>query len=324
MDRINPTDTIEISFSDYVKKRRTQADSHLEGGIPDYAYGPDYTLRQKIKAIPGVFPLFKAITDQYVPMMRQQVNLECLKVGPSQFPDVYELAIDCARILGIGIPTVYIQPNPSEINAFAYAFEDDAPLIVVTSALLERYTHGELKTVIGHECGHIHNNHGIYNTAAELILGSFASVIPGIQQILRLVSYPLRWSLMAWSRAAEVTCDRAGIICAEDLKDEISGKSKFLYGAALTRADVNIDAVLKQYEMIRSTPVRMLEIESSHPVAVRRIFADKEFMNSEVLYQWRPEWKTPDMHLISKQELDARCEKYISVIKSEKGEKYHE
>lgn len=318
MVRMNPTNTIDISFMSYVNNRKSQTESHLEGGIPDYAYGPDYVLRQKIKAIPGVFPLFKAITNQYVPTMRQQINLKYLKVGPNQLTNVYEQVVDCARILGIGIPSVYVENNPAEINAYAVAYEDDAPLIVITSALLERYTPGELKAVIGHECGHIHNNHGIYNTAAQLILGSLASVIPGIQQILSLVSFPLRWSLMAWSRAAEVTCDRAGIICADDMNDEITAKSKLMYGASFTRNDINIDAILKQYDMLRTTPVRLLEFDYTHPVTVRRIFADKEFMNCEVLYRWRPEWKTPDMMLINKQELDARCEKYVSVIKSEK------
>jgi hypothetical protein len=100
--------------------------------------------------------------------------------------------------------------------------------------------------------------------------------------------------------------------------DIISADLKFMYGSTLNRNDVNIEAALKQYEAMRSTPVRLLELESSHPTAIRRIFAEKEFMNSEVLYKWRPEWKTPDMKLINKQELDARCEKYISVIKSEK------
>ncbi len=318
MIKINPTETIDVSFSSYIKDRKMKTELHMEGGIPDYAYGPDFALRQKIKAIPGIFPLFKAITNQYVPYIKQQTNLQSLKVGPNQFPDIYEMVVDCARRLGIGIPTVFIEPSPSEINACTYAFEDNAPMIIITSALLERFTAGEVKSVIGHECGHIHNNHGIYNTAVTVILNALAIGFPGIQQILNLVSRPLQYALLAWSRAAEVTCDRAGIICCDDVNDEISGKSKFLYGAAFNRSSINIDAILKQYEMMRATPVRLLELGADHPVAIRRIFADKEFINSEILYQWRPEWKTPGMKLTNKQELDARCEKYIGVIKSDK------
>lgn len=318
MTRINPTDEIDVSFQTYVKNRKALTQSHLENGMPDYAYGSDYLLRQKIKAIPGFYPFAKAITNTYVPRYKQELNLDGLRVGPSQFPDVYEMVQDCARRLGIGIPTVFIKNAPAEINAGAYAMEDDAPLIEITTGLLERVTPGELKAVIGHECGHIHNNHGIYNTAAQLILNSLQITIPGIQQIVSLVSTPLRWALMMWSRAGEVTCDRAGAICSDDAEDGITLQAKLIYGAALNRSDVNIDSVLRQYDTLRETPVRLLELEATHPLSVRRIFAIKEFLRSEVLYSWRPEWKTPGMETISKQELDARCERYVSVAKSEK------
>ncbi len=315
---VNPTDTIDVSLLTYINQRKVITQSHLEGGIPDYAYGSDYVLRQKINAIPGVYRFFKALTNQVVPYLKQQINLTALKVGPDQFPEVYQITQECARRLGIGMPTIFVQSNMSEMNAGAYCFEDDSPLITITSGLLERFTKGELKVVIGHECGHVHNNHLIYTTAVNTILQSFQMTIPGVRQIIAMGSAPIQYALMAWSRAAEVTCDRAGIICSDSFDDEISSKAKFLYGAAFDSAKVNVDAILKQYDMLRQTPVRLLEMQADHPIPVRRIFASKEFFQSEVLYQWRPELKTPGMSLISKQELDARCEKYIGVLKSGK------
>lgn len=314
MTRINPTSGIDVRFASYLEERRTKISVHLTNGIPDYAFDLDMSLRQKVNAIPGVLPLFKALTTQYVPYFKQQTNINSLKVGPNQFSDIYDMVVDCARRLGIGIPTVFIEKNPAEINAGAYAFEDDSPMIVITSALLERFTTGELKAVIGHECGHIHNNHGVYNTASQVIFQSIiAATSPLVKEIMKLVSIPLQIALNTWSRAAEVTCDRAGIICADDPNDEITSKTKFLYGATLSRSDINIDEALKQYEAIRSTPVRYLELGYDHSVPVRRIFADKEFLNSELLYEWRPEWKRPNMKLIGKQELDERCAKIVSV-----------
>ena len=322
--RWNPTETIDVSFKAYISDRKAIMQSHLEGEIPDNAYGADYLLRQKIKAIPGFYPVAKAITNTYVPQMRQRLNLDALKVGPSQFSDVYEMASDCAMRLGIGIPAVFIEPDPAVINAYTIACDDDAPIVVISSGLLERVTPGELRAVIGHECGHIHNNHGIYNIAAELILNSLQKTIPGVQQIIKLVSMPLQLAFTMWSRAGEVTCDRAGVICSQDAQDNITLQAKFIYGAALNRNDVNIEAILKQYDVLQATPVRFLELDRTHPVSVRRIFAIKEFLASDVLYSWRPEWKTPDMHLIGKQELDARCEKYVSVVKSEKRRRHDE
>jgi Zn-dependent protease with chaperone function len=316
-ERENPTKSIDVSFASYVDKRKALSKLHTEAGIPDYAYGADYAMRQKIRAIPGVFALFKAITNQIVPLMKQEINLTGLKVGSSQFSDVYDMTVDCARILGIGIPSVFIINNP-EVNAFTYALEDEEPLIVIHSGLLERLKPGELKAVIGHECGHIHNSHGIYEIAARAILGTLSVTVPFVGQILKLISLPLELGLMAWNRAAEVTSDRAGVICCDDPHDALMVDAKLAYGAAFNRDEVNIDAIIKQYDALRSTPVRLLEFISTHPVSVRRILAAQVFLESAVLYSWRPEWKKPDMNLIGKQELDARCDKFVSVMKSRK------
>ena len=313
----NPTRAIDVSFSAYLNKRKELTESHMQGGIPDYAYGSDYAMRQKIRALPGVFAFFKALTSQVVPREKQETNLRGLKVGPSQFSDVYEQTVECARILGIGIPTVFILSDAS-VNAYAVATEDDAPLIVINSGLLERFTPGELKYVIGHECGHIHNNHSIYNIAARIIISSMTIAIPGVSQIIGLLTAPIQLALQAWSRAGEVTCDRAGVICCDDPADAQTACAKFMYGGTFNRDEVNIEAILKQYDTLSATPVRMLELLNTHPLPVRRIFAIKAFLDSDILYTWRPEWKQPGKQTISKEELDARCTKFIGVVKSEK------
>lgn len=318
----NPTNEVDISFDGYVSKRSRKFEKHLEGGIPDYAYASDYTLRQKIKSIPGAYRFFKAFNSQVVPLMKQKYNLSAAKVSPSQFPQIYEMVASCANTLGIGIPSVYIEPNLAEMNAFAYATEDAEPMIVLYSSMLERFSLEELKAVIGHECGHIHNLHGVYNTAASVLLTSFQNTllmsIPGIQQLLGLMSRPLEYALKAWNRAAEVTCDRAGIICAGEVESSLSSQAKLTSGGILNQETLDIDELLKQYDVMRGNPVRFYEWTMDHPLSVRRIMADKEFMNSQVFYDWHPEMKRPDMRLYTKQELDARCDKIISVTKSEK------
>ena len=85
--------------------------------------------------------------------MKQQLNLNGVKGGPTQFFDVYEITVDCVTKSGIGIPDVYVYNSLSEI---------------------------------------IHNNHGIYNTAAEMTFHSLQIAIPEVQQIVSIVSAPLR------------------------------------------------------------------------------------------------------------------------------------
>ena len=309
----NPTDDINLNFADYVRERSSRIGKHLQGGIPDYAFASDYATRQKIAAIPGAFQLGKAITSQVVPRQRQMYNMSGLRVGPNQFPEIYQMVRDCSELLGIGIPTTFITAELGVLNAFALAIEDAEPMIVLNSSIVERMTPQELKAVIGHECGHVHNNHGIYNVLANLLINGIGASIPGIREILALVSLPLRVAIQTWSRAAEVTCDRAGVLCCGEADSTISAQSKLLSGGLLSDHQINVDALLEQHDSLRSSPVRMLELLNTHPAGVRRILAAKEFINSQVFYDWHPELKEPDMHLYSKDELDAHCAKYVSV-----------
>src|SRR4029453_15465144 len=81
----------------------------------------------------------------------------------TQFPRVHNLALRCSETLGISTPTLYIVNSPY-LNAATYGTNDDS-FIMVHSALIDHFTDDELLSVIGHECGHIHNSHVVYLTA---------------------------------------------------------------------------------------------------------------------------------------------------------------
>jgi Zn-dependent protease with chaperone function len=313
----NPTLGINVSWNDYVHARRSNTDAHLVGGIPDYAFALDCNLRQKLHAMPGFERIAKAIANAYLPQIRQQYNLNSLKLGPTQMPEIYNMAVDCARTLGIGIPDVFIE-HDSQMNAYAYAMEDDSPLLVVTSGMLNRATPAEIKTVIGHECGHIHNNHTVYTLLADLLFKTAGATIPSLGTILSLASTPMKYALSAWSRAAEITADRAGIICSEKPEDMYSLQAKLMSGGVLNVDVYDVDAILRQYDAVRGTSIRLEELYFDHPSGARRILAAREFIESEVLYHWRPELKVPGMVLTNKDELDTRCNEYVAVLRKRK------
>src|SRR5215469_12338980 len=95
-------------------------------------------------------------------------SMNGVAVGPDQYPQIYAMAQKCAERLGIGIPQVYIIFNPT-LNAYTLAAEGTGDMIVIHSALVEACTPDELHFVIGHECGHIHNQHCIYNSLGQLL-----------------------------------------------------------------------------------------------------------------------------------------------------------
>ena len=108
-----------------------------------------------------------------------------------------------------GARPVYVVSNP-HLNAATYGTNEDA-FILVNSALMDHFSDSELLSVLGHECGHIHNNHVVYLTALHYLTN-----VAGI--LLRNLAVPALLTLRAWSRRAEVTCDRAGALCAGELE----------------------------------------------------------------------------------------------------------
>lgn len=306
----SPIAHIDTSFADYAEQCKRQQSVHMTGSVPDYAFALDYELRRQLDKIPGFRSICKKIAATYETREMQVVNQQGMQVGPNQFPEIYEMGVDCARKLGIGIPNIYLV-NEVVMNAYTMASDDTSPLLVLHSGIVDRMTPGELKAVIGHECGHIHNQHVVYKnvinkllTSSSIVLGSF---------VLSAANTAL---MQFWTRAAEVTADRAGMICADEISDAFSVNAKLASGGTMNTAytqTMDLETLQQQLEMTLENPIRIMEFNTDHPSSVRRVFCEQEFSQCETLYSWRPEWKKPGMTLRSKAETDERCRKLVNV-----------
>ncbi|MCL2814448.1 MAG: M48 family metallopeptidase [Oscillospiraceae bacterium] len=317
----NPTDAVDISLQKYISAREKTSRAHMEKGVPDYAFDLDIEMRRKIDAIPFMYKFFEYIMKTHMPKIRQQLNLDCILTGPNQYPEIYEMGEECARRLGIGIPKMYVKYDPY-MNASAHAFDDSEPIIVLHTSLIDAMTPGELKMIIGHECGHIHNNHMTYKQAGEIILavtaGAAKAIVPGLRPFITLFTSGVRVLFQDWSRCAEITCDRAGIINADNALEAIMAQAKIKTGGIEALNGINLDEYVRQIDDSQSTPGRLLEILNTHPASQKRILAGKLFSQCEILYKWRPEWKTPDMVVLPKSLTDKKCREFISVFRSAK------
>lgn len=314
----SPLRGIDCSFGNYLTKRKMMDTHRMDGnGIPNYAFAMDYECRKKLDSIPRFYNIAKMITGTYVSRMTHEYTRTSMAVGPTQFPEVYRISCDCARTLGIGIPNVFIENNPI-INAFTYAMDDIEPIIVVHSGLMERMSNGELKYIIGHECGHIQNYHSAYQHLSQLMLGVGLGVTSGIsRQIAELMTQGSRVLLAAWSRAAEVTADRAGMLCADYPADCYSALAKIMYGGDIgSEHAIDYEAIRAQLEHTVSSIAKYGEILDSHPAIARRIAALQEFNECERYYEWRPDQRTPGQLMRTKTETDERCKRYIDLTKN--------
>ncbi len=311
-----PLRKMDYSFPHYLNERKNSINSHMQGnGLPDYAYSEDYNLRKQLDAIPHLYEIGYNICSTYASRTIQELNMYALAVGPKQFPEIYEIGKECARRLGIAVPNIFIVDSPA-INASTIATDDVEPVIMLNSALVERYTHGELQMIIGHECGHIHNKHGVYNTLSTLILNTAIAHAGGISGLLNsLVTSGAALALNHWSRAAEITCDRAGMICTDTVEDSYYALAKLLYGAMFHNPEINLDEIEKQLERQQQTIVRLEMLTSSHPSIASRIATQKIFGECDVFYSWRKDMKCSDLKLISKEKADALCAEKLKILK---------
>lgn len=304
----SPLSRIDTSFANYVARRRQTENAHLENGVPDYAFDLDYELRAKLMQIPHFHSICKKITATIETREIQFFNQKALAVGPNQFPEIFHMGTDCAHRLGIGIPNIFVYPNQT-MNAFTYATDDVTPMIVLFSGLVERMTPGELKCVIAHECGHIHNQHLVFQNVINAILNSGAG---SFGLVLSLANIAL---MQFWTRAGEVTADRAALICADDPELARNVNAKLLYGGMLNNAgQVDMESLRQQLDQTLNNPTKVYELLNDHPSAIRRIFAEKEFQECEVFYRWRPELKKPGMPVRDKREVDERCKKLVNIL----------
>lgn len=177
-----------------------------------YEHGLDRKSLDALRAVPGFSPLLRKLltfaAERPTRMYFRSAYVEC---GPDQFPELHELLHKARARLGTDIaPQLFLGHSP-HANAGTLGFEE--PVLLVNSALVETLEDDELLSVMGHELGHLCSDHALYRTMARL-LASGASVFGGLGT---LVTWPLQKALAKWSRCAELTADRAGLLASRDL-----------------------------------------------------------------------------------------------------------
>ena len=263
----------ELSFRNFVDDKREEQPGEDGGDEHAYAYVSDRQTRKAFEKVKPVELAVAAAVRMFKNVGKAELLGHAVKVGPKQFPRVHQLAVDCARTLGIPTPTLYVVNSPY-LNGATYGTNDDA-FIMIHSALVDHMSDDELKTVIGHECGHIHNNHVVYLTALYY-LTNMASIF------IRWIVTPAVLSLRAWNRRAEITCDRAALLCSGDLEATTRALTKLALGSQKLYDQLDIETFLEQYQESQESIGRFSELLATHPWLPKRVLALRAFAESEL------------------------------------------
>lgn len=161
-----------------------------------YEHPADRGAIAALRAAPGVSDILRAASGAFPERGERLMALaSSVRVGPKQYPEIHALRQDCAAVLDIEPPTLFVQRS-SQVNAMAIGI--DQPFVVLTTALLEATDVDSLRFTIGHELGHILSGHSVLRTLLIRLLNmqSVASAIPGGALGIRAVIA----ALMEWFR----------------------------------------------------------------------------------------------------------------------------
>jgi Zn-dependent protease with chaperone function len=199
---------------------------------------------------------------------RQSLLGDAVRLGPDQVPQVWALHVQAAGILDMEPTPLFVTQQPV-VNALTFGMR--SPVIVVFSPLVADYQPDEVQSVLAHELGHVLSDHVTYSTALVLLAQLLNGDIP-------LAGLPVRGlyiALLEWSRAAELTCDRAAALAVDDPMIVCRMLMRMAGGAL---PGMQVDAFIRQAneysdeEDLFARRARFVsELGRSHPAAVRRV-----------------------------------------------------
>jgi Zn-dependent protease with chaperone function len=247
-----------------------------------YEHPADRAATAALKSVPMLDAVVRRLIEYgYERALRQELLAASVRLGPDQLADVYTSHRAALARLDLDEDhDLYLTQFPITNAA---AIGSGKPMVLVNSRTVELLDDMELRTVLGHEAGHILSDHVLYQTALIILLN-----ISGIGRMPLMMGLPLiavRMALLEWFRAAELSCDRAATLVNRDPLVTCRTLMVMAGGAASRR--LNLDAFIRQAGEYRDAEwgfdriARLrLELAPSHPIPVKRVHEVMDWVRS--------------------------------------------
>ena len=250
-----------------------------------FAYPGDEEALSALRAVPGAAPLLTWLNANYTEQIAHVENNENLvRVGPSNFASLHAVLLRCCEILSCPVPDLYVNSSPG-IDAFTSGHRKTH--VVLSRGIIDVLSVDELSFVIGHELGHIKAGHGTYRVLGMLLTSQWDLVsglvpIPGIG----LLRTPLLLAYWEWFRRSEFTCDRAGLLCVQDLQSSQMALAKLAGSIPGLEEEFDVDSIIGQVEAKREVNklvqvvAIMNNLYNTHPLIPLRLKQLREYAAS--------------------------------------------
>lgn len=215
--------------------------------------------------------------------LRARMEGRSLKVTQKVMPHLYELLHEVKDTLHFEHPVDFFVVSDVYLNAGAFVYRSknpDSPYIVqINSAMIETMTEPELRSVVGHELGHLLDK--------NLMLGDlirFIFPIPDEYGMPQL-PIPLRYKYFFWKQLSELFADRYGYLATNDIQACIWSEMKLKCGLKLDKMEADLNAFIEEnrdvLEHYVSGNALSLNHGFTHPVSPIRIEALNLFANAK-------------------------------------------
>lgn len=238
-----------------------------------FQHPADRAATAALAAIPMMDTVVRRLVEYgYERSLRQSWLGNAVRLGEQQLPDVWASYQGVKRILDMPEDYDLYVTSALTIQFNALTIGSRRPMIVFGSSLLDRLGAGEQRAILAHELGHILSDHVLYVTALNILLSASGGLPLGLGLPIRAV----RAVLLEWSRAAELSCDRAAILAVRD--PQIVCRALMVIAGGLSADRLNLDAFMTQameYENWDDSHDRVRrffnELNRTHSNSVRRV-----------------------------------------------------
>jgi len=209
---------------------------------------------KRVPLLPLVVQKFHEVgLDRWMYCYNMSMSVRC---GPRQYPTLYRILRESCEVLDMPEPELYVSSNPFP-NAFAGGVE--RPYITLRSSMVDALDDEQLYHLMGHELGHIKANHVLYKSVARVLLPLLEMVGRRTFGLGDVASIGLVLAFYEWSRQAEITADRAGLLVSQSLDTSVDANICLTAGPHRLRHEMNREAFMEQARSYQdSGPLEML------------------------------------------------------------------
>ena len=237
-----------------------------------YEHPADRAATAVLHRLPFFDPLVKKLLELTVERRMMQLLLgNSVRIGDQQLPGIWSAHRAAYTTLDIAaVPTLHVIQTPI---ANAVTLGAQRPTVLLQSGIVPMLDAAELRAVLAHEAGHVLSEHVRYRTTLELLL---RFTVPRMPLMGRVPLQALVTVLLAWYRAAELSCDRAAALVLRDplvpcrtlMKLAGGGLEGLSLDAFLRQADeyVEWDDLFDRHQRLGR------ELAATHPFPVRRVY----------------------------------------------------